>query len=214
MVHLDRTTPIAEHLAEYIRTIPGTRDVQVKRDPFKQEYNIEFDREKLAIHGLNTATAATYVRNRMNGLVASKFREGGKEYNIRVRYAKAHRTSLADVENITLYTPSGAPFKLKEVARITEFYAPPYITRENRQRSITVSTGMPNASMSKIVDAIWDEVRRMDLHWRYGQRAARVAARYGLAPAACPHACLYRDGFAVRVFQVPVHYHALAPLRL
>ena len=160
---LDRTTPIAEHLAEYIRTIPGTRDVQVKRDPFKQEYNIEFDREKLAIHGLNTATAATYVRNRMNGLVASKFREGGKEYNIRVRYAKAHRTSLADVENITLYTPSGAPFKLKEVARITEFYAPPYITRENRQRSITVSTGMHNASMSKIVDAIWDEVRRMDL---------------------------------------------------
>ena len=160
---LDRTTPIAEHLADFIRTIPGTRDVQVKRDPFKQEYNIEFDREKLALHGLNTATAATYVRNRMNGLVASKFREGGKEYDIRVRYDKAHRQSLADVENITLYTPSGAPFKLDEVASITEFYAPPYITRENRQRAITVSTGLHNASITTIVDAIWDEVYRLDL---------------------------------------------------
>ena len=160
---LDRTTPIAEHLADFIRTIPGTRDVQVKRDPFKQEYNIEFDREKLALHGLNTATAATYVRNRMNGLVASKFREGGKEYDIRVRYDKAHRQSLADVENITLYTPSGTPFKLNEVASITEFYAPPYITRENRQRAITVSTGLHNASITTIVDAIWDEVYRLDL---------------------------------------------------
>lgn len=160
---LDRTTLIAEHLADFIRTIPGTRDVQVKRDPFKQEYNIEFDREKLALHGLNTATAATYVRNRMNGLVASKFREGGKEYDIRVRYDKAHRQSLADVENITLYTPSGAPFKLNEVASITEFYAPPYITRENRQRAITVSTGLHNASITTIVDAIWDEVYRLDL---------------------------------------------------
>ena len=160
---LDRTTLIAEHLADFIRTIPGTRDVQVKRDPFKQEYNIEFDREKLALHGLNTATAATYVRNRMNGLVASKFREGGKEYDIRVRYDKAHRQSLADVENITLYTPSGTPFKLNEVASITEFYAPPYITRENRQRAITVSTGLHNASITTIVDAIWDEVYRLDL---------------------------------------------------
>ena len=160
---LDRTAPIAERLAEAMRAIPGTRDVQVKRDPFKQEYNIEFDREKLAMHGLNTATAASYVRNRMNGLIASKFREGGKEYDIRVRYAKPYRESLADVENITLYSTSGVPFKLKEVAKISEFYAPPYISRENRQRTITVSTGLHNASMSDIVNQIWKEVERMEL---------------------------------------------------
>lgn len=160
---LERTTKIAEKLAESMKKIPGTRDVQVKRDPFKQEYNIEFDREKLALQGLNTATAAQYVRNRINGLIASKYREGGKEYNIRVRYAKEYRESMDEIGEITLYTPTGAPFKLKDVAKVTEFFAPPFISRENRQRVITVSTGMQNASLSAIVDAIWDEVHTMDL---------------------------------------------------
>ncbi len=160
---LERTTQIAESLADYMKKIPGTRDVQVKRDPFKQEYNIEFDREKLALHGLNTATAAQFVRNRINGLVASKYREGGKEYDIRVRYAKEFRESMAAIDEITLYTSTGAPLKLKEVAKVTEFYAPPFISRENRQRVITVSTGMQNASLSAIVDAIWEQVHQMDI---------------------------------------------------
>lgn len=160
---LERTTQIAESLAESMRRIPGTRDVQVKRDPFKQEYNIQFDREKLALHGLSTATAAQYVRNRINGLVASKYREGGKEYDIRVRYGKEFRESMEAIDEITLYTPTGAPLKLKDVAKVTEFFAPPFISRENRQRVIKVSTGMQNASLSTIVDAIWDEVHKMDI---------------------------------------------------
>ena len=67
------------------------------------------------------------------------------------------------IDEITLYTPTGAPLKLKDVAKVTEFFAPPFISRENRQRVIKVSTGMQNASLSTIVDAIWDEVHKMDI---------------------------------------------------
>lgn len=161
--NLEQTTEIAEKLAQAIRTIPGTRDVQIKRDPYKQEYNIQFDREKLALQGLNTATAAQFVRNRINGLVASKYREAGKEYDIRIRYAKEFRESLEAIKNITLYTPTGLPFKLNETAKISQFYAPPFISRENRQRVVTISTGMQNASLTKIVDAIWSEVHKMEI---------------------------------------------------
>ena len=46
------------------------------------------------MHGLNLSTAGNYLRNRVNGAVASKYREDGDEYDIKVRYAPEFRTSL------------------------------------------------------------------------------------------------------------------------
>ncbi len=67
------------------------------------EYQIQFDREKLALNGLNMSTAANAIRNRINGLVMSRFREEGEEYDIRVRYEEQYRQSIEDIENILIY---------------------------------------------------------------------------------------------------------------
>ena len=71
---------------------------------------------------------------------ASKYREDGDEYDIVVRYGEPFRTSVDDVENITLYNAHGRPVKLKEVGRVQEEYAAPMIERENRQRVISVQS--------------------------------------------------------------------------
>lgn len=161
--NLEETAVIADSLARLMKGIHGTRNVDVKRDPFKMEYSIKFDRERLAEHGLNTATAAMYVRNRINGLKASKFRENGNEYNIVVRYDKAFRSSLDAIKGITLYDPQGNGFKLAEVATVGEFYAPPSISHENRKRIITVSCGLYKASLTTVVADIWKAVDSLHL---------------------------------------------------
>ena len=160
---LDQTTAYAEQLAARMRQIEGTRDVDVKREPYKMEYSVQFDRTKLAEAGLSTATAAQYVRNRIYGLRASKFRDDGNEYDIVVRYEKPHRESIEDVEQITLYGATGKPVRLSEVATIGQFYAPPTISRENRQRIVTVSCGMQNGSLSTIVSGIESAVAELGL---------------------------------------------------
>ena len=60
--------------------IEGTADVMISRSDYQPEYQVDFDREKLAIYGLNLTTAANYLRNRINGSTASYFREDGEEY--------------------------------------------------------------------------------------------------------------------------------------
>lgn len=152
---LDRMTSVAEALAEKMRHVQGVRDVDVQRDPYKREFNIEFDRERLAIMGLNTAMASQFVSHRIKGLVATKFRENGKEYDVLVRYAEPFRQSVADVENITLYTKKGQPFKLREVATVRQIYSPPSIKRENRQRVVKVQCMLQQASIDRVVDAVW-----------------------------------------------------------
>lgn len=137
---MDQTNAIANDLKEKLGALEGTRDVQLSRDDLRPEYNVVFDRDRLAYYGMNSSTAAMAVRNRIDGLTASKYREDGDEYDIVVRYAEPFRTRVEDVENITLYNLQGRPVKLKEVGKVQEEYAAPEIQRENRQRVITVQS--------------------------------------------------------------------------
>ncbi len=137
---MNATNTVALDLQEKLSQVAGARDVQLSRDELRPEYNVTFDRSKLAFYGISSATASTFVRNRINGLDASKYREDGDEYDIVVRYAEPFRASFEDVENITLYGATGQPVKLREVATIDEEFAAPSIQRENRERIITVQS--------------------------------------------------------------------------
>lgn len=137
---MDVTNTVANDLKGKLRAIPGVRDVKLSRDDLRPEYNVVFDRDRLSYYGMNSATASQAVRNRIDGLVASKYREDGDEYDIVVRYAEPFRTRVEDVENITLYNAQGRPVKLKEVGSVVEEYAAPEIERENRQRVISVES--------------------------------------------------------------------------
>ncbi len=137
---MNTTNSVATDLRERLSALDGTRDVRLSRDELRPEYNVTFDRAKLAYYGISSATASTFVRNRINGLDATKYREDGDEYDVVVRYGEPFRTSFEDVENITLYGATGQPVKLREVATIDEEFAAPTIERENRQRIITVQS--------------------------------------------------------------------------
>ena len=111
----------------------------LSRDQYTPEYEVDFDREKLALNGLNSTTAAMAVSAAMSGSVASYYREDGEEYNIRVRYAPEFRTSIEDLENIIITNAAGNTIKVKDLGRIVESKVPPTIQRKNRDRYISVN---------------------------------------------------------------------------
>jgi HAE1 family hydrophobic/amphiphilic exporter-1 len=139
---INRANDVALDLRDKLSKLGSTRDVQLSRDDLRPEYNVTFDRAKLAYYGISSATAATFVRNRINGLDATKYREDGDEYDVVVRYAESFRTSFEDVENIVLYSATGQPVRLSEVATIEEEFAVPTVERENRQRIVTVKSSV------------------------------------------------------------------------
>ena len=158
---MELTNAIATDLRDRMAQLEGTRDVRLSREDLRPEYNVVFDRDRLSYYGMNSATASQAVRNRIDGLVASKYREDGDEYDIIVRYAEPFRNRIEDVENITLYNAQGRPVKLKEVGRVQEEYAAPMIERENRQRVIYVKAslgdGVALGTVVPQINAILDE---------------------------------------------------------
>ncbi len=157
------TDSVAQRLVRVLRGIKGAADVRVSRSDYQPEYQVDFDREKLAMYGLNLQTAATYLRNRINGALSSQFREDGEEYDIKVMYAPEHRTSLEDIENILLYSPQGNSVRVKDVGKVVERFTPPTIERKDRERIITVSTVADGVPMSRIVDESQKAIDNMDI---------------------------------------------------
>ena len=137
-----------DRVAKEIQTklLQGSEFSQVllSRDEYTPEYQVDFDREKLAMNGLNTTTAASYFSSAMNGSTQSFYREDGDEYDIRVRYAPEFRTSIEDIENITVYNNMGKGVKIKDLGTVVETLTPPSIQRKNRERLITVSGVVAN----------------------------------------------------------------------
>ena len=127
----------------------------LSRDQYTPEYEVDFDREKLALNGLSSVSAAAAVSAAMSGSVGSFYREDGEEYNIRVRYAPEFRTSLEDIEDIMIYNQQGRGIRVKDLGRIVEAKVPPTIQRKNRDRYIQVTGIMAQGkSLSEGVETV------------------------------------------------------------
>ena len=135
----EETEMIAKSIRGRLMENPCFAQVIISRDQYTPEYQVDFDREKLALNGLNSTTAAAAFSAAMSGSVTSYFREDGEEYSIRVRYAPEFRTSIEDMENIVVYNPMGRGIRIKELGRVVESKVPPTIQRKNRSRYVNLN---------------------------------------------------------------------------
>jgi HAE1 family hydrophobic/amphiphilic exporter-1 len=122
-----------------------------------------FDREKLALNGLNSAMVSTFIRNRVDGLTASRFREEGDEFDIDLRYQEDNRNSISDLEEITIINPAGHKIKLKELGTVKEYWSPPNIEHKRRQRIAKVSVKPDGISLGELATMIKAEMKDVNV---------------------------------------------------
>ena len=157
------TDRIAAEIKNEMTKIKGLVDVRISREDYVPEYQVEFDREKLALHGLNVATASTFLKNRINGVTASIYREEGKEYMIRIAYDPRFRQSVDAINNILIYNTQGQAVRIQDVGRVVEQFTPPTIERQNRQRVIKVTSSLSGTTMDKATVAINAAIKKVDI---------------------------------------------------
>jgi len=136
---ISETNIVAEQLAEKIKKIQGAKDVAISRDKSKPELQIIFDQNKMIANGLNTSMVSMAIKNRVDGLTATKLRQFGDEYDIVVRFKRSATSTLTDIENIGIPNMTGQTIKLGEIAQIKEYWAPPTIERKRKERIVTIS---------------------------------------------------------------------------
>ena len=172
----DATDRVARAVQEQMLQNPIFAQVLLSRDEYNPEYQLDLDRTKLALNGLNSTTVGQAFSAAMSGSVGSFYREEGEEYSIRVRYAPEFRTSVDDIGNIVVYNAAGRPIRMKELGTVIETRVPPTIERKDRERLITV-TGMLNKgyALSQAVDVSEAILDRTEIP---GELTAVIAGDY------------------------------------
>lgn len=161
--NLNQTTQIANQIAQKLREIPGSRDVIISKGDDKPELQVILDREKLSLVGLNTALVANSIRDNIYGLVATKYREEGDEYDIFLRYASDKRTTITDLNSIPIKTPIGTIVKLQDIGTVQEAFSPPEITRKDQERVVSVNASVEGRSLGEVATDIQNEISNMDI---------------------------------------------------
>lgn len=150
----------ADEVEVAIARVPGIRDIESSLEAGAPEYRIVVDRSKAGIFGLAPYQIGSALRTKLSGVVATQYKEGGKEYEVLVRLKPSDRAGLSQLSSITVTSPLGE-IPLTNFARLEAAKGPTQIERREQQRVVELSgrvVGRDLGSVSRDVQQALKEV--------------------------------------------------------
>ena len=141
----------ADQIVQLITGIEGLRDVTHTLAAGKPEVQIHIDRERAYRLGLSVYQVANTVQTATLGKVATRYREGTDEIDVRLRFKEKYRDSLDEVRSIPLRTAAGQTIYLEQVADISAGEGPIRIDRENQARRVSITANIAGRDLGSVV---------------------------------------------------------------
>ncbi len=155
---------LARRVTALLGEVPGVADAKPDREEGKMERTLHVDRTRLADLGLTGAEVSDTVEHYVLGKVATRLREGGDEFDIRVLLRKEHRDFLEQLPRLPLITRDGRVIPLAGVASIEARRGPASIAREDQQRILKVNAGLADdAVLGDVVEAMGARLARLEV---------------------------------------------------
>jgi len=158
---LNFTKKLYEELHFELVKIPGIYGIRTSLAPPAPETKVNIIKDKAALYNLSVGSISQAAHIAIKGVTATKFKEQGREIDIKVRLRAEDRKKLSSIRNILVHSPLGIDVPLSEVAYITHGVGPSEIKRLDQQRVILMTanvTGRPIdkviGDVNKIIDAI------------------------------------------------------------
>lgn len=156
------TDALAYKIKGEISKIPGVVDVTVSRELGRPELQVEVDRTKASSLGLSMASITDTLRTYFYGKSATKYREGGDEYDIFVRLKDSDRSGIQDIEDIPVVSNTGKIIRLSNVAKVIHRTGPIEIERQNQERIIKVEANTFRRSLGDIAKDIRGVIKNIN----------------------------------------------------
>ena len=159
--NMEQARQYAEDVKSAMARVDGVEDVQISRKEEKPELKVIVDREKASKLGLNVKDIGKTIETFFAGTTATRYREAGDEYDIRVRLQPENRDRIEDLRDVFISLPAGGNVGLANIAKIEHGLGPTKIERKDQSRYITVSAevsgrdlGSAASDVTKILDKI------------------------------------------------------------
>lgn len=162
---LDVLRNLAEGFAKDMRTIPGIGDVAVSTQSRLPEIAVSIDHERAAAYGIAPSKVLETLQHMALGFSPSEVFEGERRFDLVIRMRDSDRDSQG-LSSLLIDTPRGH-VPLSSFAEVIETDGPDNIDRENMRRRIVVRANASAGDMSRVVEAINEQVRAAELPTGY-----------------------------------------------
>jgi HAE1 family hydrophobic/amphiphilic exporter-1 len=173
-VEIDELDRISDDFIQRLGLEPGFVDLAKTLKVGLPELRVIPDREKAAAVGVDARRIAQVVQAGIGGIDIAKFKEGGHRYDVRVRLEEEFRGDPQAIGALYVRTKDGGVVELRNIAKIEMGAAPSTISRDQRQRSVTVSADLEGIAVGQAIERVTeiaDEILPEGMSIRFGGSA-------------------------------------------
>ena len=213
---MPRIEAVARQIYDIVRRTDGIFGADLSWREGRPEVQAHIDRDRAAQYGISVAQIASALHTSLEGDTTSKYRENGKEYDIRVSLPKAQRSIVSQVPDMVVgTTAAGQPVYLYEVVRMESAGGPTKMQRANRQRTVTLTAQLAQGyALGNVQQELIKKFKPLDTHGvaiylgRAGAGDERERRQHVQRLAPLRGAGLHAHGRALRIVHLPAHHLA------
>ncbi|WP_077623414.1 efflux RND transporter permease subunit [Sediminibacillus massiliensis] len=158
---------LADQVVYTISNVDGVHNPTSSISETQPEMNITVDREAAAQHGLTYQQVMSQIQMGFTGQVVMNYREDGDDMNVRMTFPEEERTTIADLENMSIQAPSGSMIPLTSIADFEQIQGPATLSRENQQPQVNVSSDIVNRDLASVSADVEAELEKMNFPDEY-----------------------------------------------
>jgi cobalt-zinc-cadmium resistance protein CzcA len=149
--NLDMLTQYARDIGKLSTTVEGAQDLYIEQVTGQQQIVIKFDRDRIALFGLNIEDINQVIKTAFSGESAGQVYEEEKRFDLVVRMEKENRQTIDDINNLFIITPKGNKVPVSQVADVEFKMSPNQIQRDDAKRRITVGFNVRGRDVESVV---------------------------------------------------------------
>ena len=127
------------------------------------EAGVYVNRDKASMYGLSTIQVASAISTALQGQVATRYRIGGNEIDVRLKFPDEVTKTYQSLNNISVLSPLGVNVPLGEVVEIKLEEGPINITRRNQTRYVTVNADLYGRDLGSVNAEIQEKLNELKL---------------------------------------------------
>lgn len=158
---------LIEDVQDKLKDIKGVYGIKNNLAEPSPETKIFIDKDKASMYGLSVSDIAQTAIIGLKGSVATRFKEKGQEYDIRVRLREKDRNSFDKLGKIQIQSPLGMSVPLESVATFGKGKGPSEIKRVNQERVVSVYANIYNRPSKDVYADVNEMINRLKVPKNY-----------------------------------------------
>ncbi|TVQ67205.1 MAG: efflux RND transporter permease subunit [Balneolaceae bacterium] len=162
---LNRLEELARSALSHLDQISGIASIQVGRDQKIPQLVLNVDEERAAAAQLSSADIARFLTEAVEGVVPTRYVEGGFEYNVRIRYPREITGDQSGLRQLHISNAVGQSVPLGSLVSFEEVTGPAHIERFNQIRVVWLNTtvNLNEATIGQAGDQIRTALREFEM---------------------------------------------------